>query len=121
MIISEVSQGQKATYTVVGTVLTVGNVSVDLQARQMDTQRVIDICLDNQLKTMAEGLGAWYVATIVVPPIERELYDTGTVDERGNAVMAERILPLNMDKVELRLWGMPENNSPAPAGDGGIV
>lgn len=109
MIISEVSRGKKAPYSVAGTVLTVGSVTIDLQERQQSVQRVIDVCLDNQLQTMAEGLGAWYVATIVVPPIERELYDTGEVDDEGNPVMAERNRPLDMSKVQLRLWGLPAN------------
>ncbi|MGG1598460.1 AAA family ATPase [Paenibacillus naphthalenovorans] len=109
MIISEVSQGQKATYSVTGTVLTIGTVTIDLQERQKSVQNVVDVCLDNQLQTMAEGLGAWYVATIVVPPIERELYDTGEVDDQGDPVMAERDLPLDMSKVQLRLWGLPAN------------
>ena len=109
MIISEISQGKKGSYAVSGTVLTVGEVVIDLQERQQETQRVIDICLDNNLQTMREGLGAWYVATIVVPPIQRELYDTGEIDEEENPIMAERILPLDMNKVELRLWGLPQN------------
>lgn len=107
MIISEVSQGEKATYSVAGTVLTVGTVEIDLQNRQRSVQQVLNVCLDNQLETMAEGLGAWYVATIVVPPIEREMFDTGEKDEEGNPIMGERNLPINMSKVELRLWGLP--------------
>lgn len=109
MIISEVSRGPKAPYSVEGTVLKVGTVSIDLQVRQRSVQQVIDVCLDYQLQTMQEGLGAWYVATIVVPPIERELYETGEVDEHGNPIMAERNRPLDMSKVQLRLWGLPAN------------
>lgn len=108
LIITEISKGPKATYSVSGTKLTVGTVTIDLQERQRSVQQVIDICLDNQLQTMREGLGAWYVATIVIPPIQRELYDTGEVDENGNPIMAERELPLDMSKVELRLWGLPQ-------------
>lgn len=107
MIISEVSRGPKAPYSVSGTTVTVGTVTIDLQERQRSVQQVIDVCLDHQLQTMREGLGAWYVATIVVPPIERELYETGEVDEHGNQIMAERNRPLDMSKVELRLWGLP--------------
>ena len=109
MIISEISQGQKAKYSVSGTVLTVGTVTIDLQERQRSVQNVIDICLDNQLETMAEGLGAWYVATIVIPPLQRQLVPTGEVDENENPKMLEQDLPLDMNRVELRLWGLPHS------------
>jgi len=109
MIISEVSQGPKAPYSVEGTVLTVGTVSIDLQTRQKSVQNVIDICLDNQLKTMAEGLGAWYVATIVIPPRQRQLVPTGELDDNDNPIMVEQDMPLDISRVELRLWGLPHN------------
>lgn len=108
MIISEVSQGPKAPYSASGTVLTVGTVTIDLQALQQSIQNVINICLDNQLETMAVGLGAWYVATIVIPPRQRQLVPTGELDGEENEVMTEIELPLDMSQVELRLWGLPE-------------
>ncbi|GAC42342.1 hypothetical protein [Paenibacillus popilliae] len=108
MIISEVSQGQKAPYSVSGTVLTVGTVAIDLQERQQSVQNVVNVCLDNQLQTMAEGLGAWYVATIVIPPRQRQLTPTGELDEDENEIMTEIGLPLDTNRVELRLWGLPQ-------------
>jgi len=108
LIKSNVNEGKKASHSINGTELTVGEVTIDLQKRQGDTQKVIDVCLDNQLQTMREGMGAWYVATIVIPPKQTEIYDTGETDEEGNAVNAERTLSLDMNKVELRLWGLPE-------------
>ena len=108
MIITEINQGPKATYSLQGKVLTIGGqVSIDLQERQSDLQKVIDICLDNQLQTMREGLGAWYVATIVIPPKQRQLVDSGEVDEEGNPQMKEEDLPIDLTKVELRLWTLP--------------
>ncbi len=118
MIISEVSQGQKAAYSVAGTVLTVGDVTIDLQQRQRSVQQVIDVCLDNQLQTMREGLGAWYVATIVVPPVQRQLVPTGEQDENGIDIMQEELLPLDMTKVELRLWGLPQGYGEAQQDEG---
>ncbi|OQP00841.1 AAA family ATPase [Geobacillus sp. 44C] len=109
MIITEVNSGKKAGYSVQGTVLTVGTVSIDLQERQTDVQNVIDICLDYQLKEMREGLGAWYVATIIIPPKKRQLVQ---IDDE---TYVEQELPLDMNDVELRLWALPaeynnENN-----------
>jgi hypothetical protein len=118
MIISEVSRGQKAPYSVSGTELTVGTVKIDLQQRQRSVQNVIDICLDNQLQTMREGLGAWYVATIVIPPRKWKMVSTGEADEEGNEVMVEEELPLDMSSVQLRLWGLPqEYDADAVIGD----
>lgn len=114
MIISEVSQGPKAAYSVSGTVLTVGTVTIDLQARQQSVQNVVNICLDNRLETMGVGLGAWYVATVVIPPRQRQLVPTGELDENESEIMTEVELPLDMNRVELRLWGLPEEYSPEP-------
>ncbi|WP_100523404.1 AAA family ATPase [Mycobacteroides abscessus] len=107
MIVTHVNDGQKAPFSVKGSTVTVGSVSIDLQERQTSIQKVIDVCLDNQLQTMREGLGAWYVATIILPPVQEEVYDTGELDENGEVVYKTRPLPLDLGKVELRLWGLP--------------
>lgn len=108
MIITEINEGKKVDYRLDGKVLTIGNqVSIDLQARQTDVQKVIDVCLDNQLQTMREGLGAWYVATIVIPPKQRELVPSGEKDEEGNDILIERERELDTSLVELRLWALP--------------
>ena len=107
MIITNVNGGRKADFSVNGTVLTVGEVSIDLQERQRSTERVVDVCLDNQLKTMREGMGAWYVATVVIPSKQTELYQTGQTDENGDPEYAERDRTLDVSKVELKLWALP--------------
>lgn len=108
MIITEINEGKKANYKLEDKVLTIGDqVSINLQDRQSDTQKVIDICLDNQLQTMREGLGAWYVATIIIPPKQRELVATGEKDPDGNDIYEERDRELDTNLVELRLWSLP--------------
>lgn len=107
MIVTHVNDGRKSSFGVKGTTVTVGTVSIDLQERQSSVQKVIDVCLDNQLQTMREGLGAWYVSTIIVPPIQEEVYDTGKLDENDDPIYKTRDLPLDMGNVELRLWGLP--------------
>lgn len=109
MIITNINAGAKASFSASGTSLTIGTVTIDLQARQAEEQKVIDICLDNQLKTMAEGLGAWYVAHVIIPPIQKHTVDSGQQDSNGNEIFTEESLPLNMDDVEIRLWGLPQN------------
>lgn len=107
MIISRASNGPKAEYSLNGTVLTVGTVEIDLQEKQRTTERVIDICLDNQLQTMREGLSAWYVANVIIPPKKYSLQPSEEKDEDGNNQMVEVALPVDPSQVELRLWGLP--------------
>lgn len=107
MIISHASDGSKASYSLSGTKLTVGDVTVDLQTKQRTTERVIDICLDNQLETMREGLSAWYVANIIIPAKKYSFQPSGDKDEEGNDQMIEVELPVDVSQVELRLWGLP--------------
>ncbi len=107
MIISNASSGTKAAYTLKGTILTVGTVEIDLQEKQRTVQRVIDICLDRELESMREGLGAWYVANIIIPSKKYSLQPSGDLDEDGNDQMEEVELPVDPAQVELRLWGLP--------------
>lgn len=121
MIITNVNDGPKANYGLNGTNMTisvanVGDLTVDLQAKQSDVQKNVDISLDRSFSRLVEGAGAWYVASIEIPPVSKELYDTGEVDENGDPIMAQRELPLDTTKldttkVKLRLWGLPENIS----------
>jgi len=85
MIIQNVDAGQEAVCSVAGTVLTVEvagfrSLAIDSQAKQLDVVSTTDVSLGNKYQTLAEGVGSWYVAHIVVPPEEKEIYDTGEVD-----------------------------------------
>lgn len=102
MIVTHLNSGRKAEFTVDGTVLTIGSLSIDLAERQTDVQRIIDVCLDNGYTTIQEGVGAWYVATIIIPPREYQLVKNDD-DETS-------IVPTSLDvsKVEIRLWALPE-------------
>ena len=102
MIVTHLNSGRKAEFTVDGTVLTIGSLSIDLQERQGDVQRVIDICLDATYATVQEGVGAWYVATIIIPPREYQLVE----NDNGET----SIVPMSLDvsKVEIRLWALPK-------------
>lgn len=102
MIITHLNSGRKAEFTLEGTTLNIGSLSIDLQERQSDVQRVIDVCLDTTYTTVQEGVGAWYVATIIIPPQEYQLIE----DESGE--MSISPMPLDMNKVEIRLWALPE-------------
>jgi hypothetical protein len=110
MIIINLNEGPKADYSINGTVLKVQEVAIDLAARQRDVQNVVDVSLGSDLTSAAEGVGAWYIATIIVPPLEYDLVDSGKTDENGNPIMVPQAMPLDMSKVELRLWALPRLN-----------
>jgi len=102
MIVTHLNSGRKAEFAVDGTVLTIGSLSIDLAERQTDVQRIIDVCLDNRYATVQEGVGAWYVATVIVPPQEYQLVE----NESGETSVVP--MPLDTGKVEIRLWALPE-------------
>ena len=82
MIITSANSGRKAKHSLNGTELTIENkITVDLQEKERTVERVIDICLDSQLNTIREGLGAWYVANIIIPPRRYSYQPTGKKDE----------------------------------------
>ncbi|WP_214720737.1 AAA family ATPase [Exiguobacterium sp. s192] len=102
MIIQKVAAGETVAFSLRNGVLRFEDqVEIDLAARQGEIDRTIDVCLDNSLETMREGLGAWYVATIIVPARQQEYVET---DEGGEVVD----LPLDMKKVVLNLWPLPQ-------------
>lgn len=102
MIIQKVAAGETVAFSLRNGVLRFENqVEIDLASRQGDIDRTIDVCLDNSLETMREGLGAWYVATIIVPARQQEYIET---DEGGEVID----LPLDMQKVILNLWPLPQ-------------
>lgn len=114
MRIQNVNSGQKASYSLSGTVLTldvdhVKPLAIDLQERQGDVSKVVDVSLDSSFSSLGEGVGSWYIATVDIPPKSYELYDTGNNDENGDAIMGKRVIPLNTSDVTLHLWGLPQN------------
>ncbi|WP_027717308.1 hypothetical protein [Desulfovirgula thermocuniculi] len=115
MIVREVNEGPKIDYALNGTVLSLGSgtISIDLAARQQDTETVIDICRDDG--HLVEGMGRWYVATIIIPPRRYHLVDTGQVDENGAPVLAREALPLDTGSVVLNLWALPKQEGGSEA------
>lgn len=105
MIISKVAAGETAAFSLRSGVLKIeGQVEIPLAERQEENERVIDVCLDNDLLRVREGLGAWYVATVVVPAREYE-YVEGETDEESGELVA---IPLDVKKVKLVLWPLPQ-------------
>ena len=116
MIVQNVNSGEKANYEVSGTELKIevpeiGDLTLDLQEKQKETSRTINVSLDRNFERLAQGVGAWYIANIKIPGAEYEVVDTGEEDEEGNSITEKERLPLDTSKVELHLWGFPETLS----------
>lgn len=111
MRIVHLNEGPKAAFSLQGTVLTVDGVSIDLATRQRDVQTVIDISRGRDLQTAAEGVGAWYIATVVIPPRQYRLVET----EDGGVSLEP--LPIDLSQVELRLWALPQTLSATVTGE----
>ncbi len=120
MIISNVNSGEKAGFSLDGTILTltagwVGDITIDLQTRQGAGKKTVAVGFDGAFSQMVEGVGAWAVANIVLPAKQYEYVDTGEVDGEGNPIYETNELPLDMGQVVLRLWGLPGERSVAAA------
>lgn len=102
MQIIEQCKGTKISYRIEGTkIIFDEKLEVDLEAEQNDVQKIVDISL-NKEGQLVKGLDEWYIANIVIPPREYE-YST---NENGEQTITA--LPVNMDKVVLVLWALPE-------------
>lgn len=117
MRVVHLNEGPKAAFQLEGTVLSVHGVAIDLAARQRDVQTVIDLSLAGDLKTVVEGVGAWYVATVVIPARSYHLVDC--IGEDGQPAQRLEPLPLDVNEVELRLWALPEVNGANKTGEEG--
>lgn len=104
MNIRYTQSGPFINYALNGSVLTVGDLVIDLSVSQEDSQIAIDITRDGN--TLTKGLGGrgGYVASVTLPPKQYNLVDTGTVDNYGNPVLNRVALPLDTNKVMLSLW-----------------
>ena len=108
MVIKEISPGQKAPCGNEGALIFVGSgenlVMIDATQRQSDQEEVIDIYQDD-MGTLVEGeKNLWYAATIVIPPLQYQIVDTGQVNDQEQPILAKEQLPLDLDAVTVVLW-----------------
>lgn len=108
MVIKEISPGQKVPCGNEGALIFVGDgenlVMIDAAERQSDQEEVIDIYQDD-MGTLVEGeKNLWYAATIVIPPRQYHMVDTGQVGDQDQPVFERESLPVDMDAVTVVLW-----------------
>lgn len=88
-----------------GSVLIIAGLGIDLETRQADSQEIIDITKrDEHIVEGINGQDGSYVASVILPPKEYEEVDTGEEDEHGNPVYEKTALPLDTNRVVLKLW-----------------
>jgi hypothetical protein len=101
VIIKELQPEPFIDWSLDGTLLTIGDIVLDLEEEQQDSQAIIDICeKDGKL---VKGLGDTYVATVVIPPAQYQLVETG-IDGEGNPIYENEKLPIDTESVQLILW-----------------
>lgn len=124
MIIEEVSAGQKAVHELdfnansePELTISVGDqsVTVNLAGKEQDVESLVDISLGGD-GTLIEGIGRWYVATIIIPPRSYHMVDSGQVDENEEPIMIPEADTVNPDNVKLCLWELPAVTVPAEGG-----
>lgn len=104
MLIENIQAGPYIDYSLAGNVLTIGEISIDLAAGQKDHQETLYVTRSGN--TLIDGLDGAnsYVASVAIPPKEYNNVDSGDVDYDGNPVINKVALPLDTDKVVLKLW-----------------
>lgn len=110
MLVKDLNQGEKASYSLEGNLLTIKvnqqEINIDLASEQEDESKTIDICLDHQGK-LVQGVVNWYVANISIPASTYTLVDTEEVDENEHPQYNKVKNQLNLQEVKLDLWALP--------------
>jgi hypothetical protein len=101
MIITELQPEPFVNWSLDGTLLSVGNIMLDLKEEQQDSQTIINIC--EKYGELIKGLGDVYVAVVVIPPAQYQLVEAGA-DEEGNPIYENERLPIDTNSVQLVLW-----------------
>lgn len=116
MILVEMNEGTKVAVAAEGTELNIadGALKMDLARQQQDSEVVRDVMATGE-GLLNVGAGDYYVAEVVIPPREYEEVEpaedatqgeTGQTGGREEPAIERRALPLDMDKVEVRLFSV---------------
>jgi hypothetical protein len=138
MIIENVdpSRDSFTDYSLEGTELTIGDVTVDLADEEGDQEVIITFGSCNGKVHRGLMPCCQYVADVIIPPRKYETVEvegpsqgtTGTGNTHGKnnedetpTTHTENVrVPLDTDSVTLRLWPIPDQNQPIQAMEGEI-
>lgn len=118
MILVEMNEGTKVAVAAEGTELNIadGALKMDLARQQQDSEVVRDVMATGE-GLLNVGAGDYYVAEVVIPPREYEEVEAppaadaaegeaGQTEGGKEPAIMRRALPLDMDKVEVRLFSV---------------
>ena len=95
--------GPCADFSISGTVVSVGNASVDCASLQSDHEMIVDICSDGQGGfVVGAQAGKAYVLSCIVPPRRYQYVQDGE-DENG-PIMVPEAIPLNPADIVVKVW-----------------
>lgn len=95
--------GPHPDFAIAGSVVTVGNLSIDCAERQGDIQTVID--LRRAGGAIREGGDGHQVASIHIPPRRYEMVETAEADDGEDGPgEARQALPLDPNEVLVTIW-----------------
>lgn len=89
--------------SVSGSVVTVGEVTVNCEERQDESAVLIDLRQERG-GPVTEGGEGRQVASVYIPPRRYEEVETGETDDEDNPVMSREAVPLDCDQVLVTLW-----------------
>lgn len=103
MNIIHMNEGRKAAVGLTGSILTLGTISIDLDAVQGDIQRVLTVYVDAAGDLAFHGEA--YAAVVIIPPRRYEI----AVAPEGEPAAPSVPLPCQPATVTLQLWALPPN------------
>lgn len=89
--------------SVSGSVVTVGEVTVNCEERQDESAVMIDLRQEKSGPVTESG-GGRQVASVYIPPRRYQEVATGETDDEGNEVVSREAVPLDPDQVLVTLW-----------------
>jgi hypothetical protein len=103
-------------YTLEGTTLTIGGISVDLVAEQGDQENIITFSVCNGMIHRGMMPCCKYVAEVLIPPRRFELVEVedelnGEDEEEPGTHTESVAVPLDLESVVLKVWPVEDNQA----------
>ncbi len=105
-----INEGDKIQWDIQENTITLGDLTIDLSAREKDIPITIDISRDSE-GNLIEGIGDFYIANIIIPPRRYGKTVQIITDAEGNEInqTIPKALPFDINRVKLQLWAMGGN------------
>lgn len=99
-----IGSGERCDFSVLGTVVSVGGLTVDCSDYQADSEEIcLDICREGDAFVVGTAEGRAYVISIIIPPKTYEEVSEG-VDENGDPITQRVAAAMDPAQLLLKLW-----------------